>query len=134
MEGVIAKDLRAPYMPGKRSPAWIKFKVTHRVSCVPIGYVPGTGSRTDFGAMLLAMLDPANNGIIPVGRVGTGFREAEIAYLKNRLDQHETFVVEIECLNRTKSGQLRFPVYKGIRTDQTALDATIDQLHALPAC
>ena len=133
MEGVIAKSLNAPYQQGKRSPAWIKFKITHRVSCVPIGYEPGTGARAHFGAMYLAMLDDSGTPV-PVGRVGTGFNHAEIDMLKARLDANDLFVVEIECLNRTKTGQLRFPVYKGIRTDLSVLDARINQIDALPAC
>lgn len=133
MEGVIAKQLQSPYQQGKRSQSWIKFKTTHRVTCIPIGYEKGTGARSHFGAMYLAMLDDSGTPV-PVGRVGTGFNNAEINMLKARLDNNDLFVVEIECLNRTKTGQLRFPVYKGIRVDLSVLDAKISQLQTLPTC
>lgn len=132
LEGVIAKKLTSTYQPGRRSADWVKFKLTHRVSCVPVGYETGTGARSHFGAMHLAMVGPT--GPVIVGRVGTGFTEAEMAELKARLDRGELFVVEIETLNRTKGDQLRFPVYKGIRSDLSPTDATIDQLHKLPTC
>lgn len=132
LEGVIAKRLTSTYQPGRRSADWVKFKCTHRVSCVPVGYETGTGSRSRFGAMHLAMVGPT--GPVMVGRVGTGFTEREIDELKARLDRGELFVVEIETLNVTKGGQLRFPVYKGIRADLSPTEATIDQLSKLPTC
>lgn len=131
-EGVIAKRKTASYQPGRRSPDWIKFKVTHRVSCVPVGYEPGTGGRAHFGAMHLAMI--GDSGPVIVGRVGTGFNARAIDELKGRLDRRELFVVEIECTNQTKNGQLRFPVFKGIRSDLTPADATTAQLASLPTC
>jgi bifunctional non-homologous end joining protein LigD len=129
MEGVIAKNLRSRYQGG-RSIAWLKFKTTHRISCIAAGYEPGTGARSHFGAMTLALVAP--DGVVECGRVGTGFTASEIDDLKKRLDNGDCFVVEIECLNVTQSGQLRFPVYKGIRSDLSVLDASIDQLNTIP--
>jgi hypothetical protein len=40
--------------------------------------------------------------------------------------------VEIEALNRSADNILRFPVFKGVRTDVTVLDCTVAQLAALP--
>lgn len=128
-EGIIAKRIASAYRQ-HRSHDWLKFKNTYSVSCVPVGYEPGEGARSHFGAMLLAMVDGTT--VTQVGRVGTGFSEAETRELKARIDAKELFVVEIECLNRTASGVLRFPVYKGTRSDLSVLDATIDQLADLP--
>lgn len=132
MEGLIAKDKKAPYMEGKRSPAWLKFKTVRRITCIATGYEPGTGARAHFGAMFLALVGP--NGPVPVGKVGTGFTEAEIQSLKADLDAGVMPLVEIEALNVGSGGQLRFPVYRGYRTDLSHLDATLDQLDALPRC
>lgn len=132
LEGLIAKRIDSPYLPGKRSPAWVKFKTVRRVSCIAVGYEPGQGARAHFGKMHLAMVGPT--GAVSVGKVGTGFTEAEIRDLKARLDAGQPFVVEIEALNRTSSNVLRFPVYRGIRSDLSVLDATIDQLDTLPRC
>lgn len=133
LEGVIAKHLNSQYQFGARSKQWIKFKNLHRVTCIVTGYEPGTGARAHFGKMNLAMIDPAGQ-IVPCGSVGTGFTLREIDELKELLDNQSILVVEIETLNRTSGGTLRFPVYKGIRSDLGPLDCTIDQLATLPAC
>ena len=134
MEGVIAKRRESQYQPGRRSPEWVKFKCLHRVSCIVTGYEPGQGSRAEFGAMHLALIDPERGELVPCGRVGTGFRQSDIADLKQALDRQQILLGEIECLNVTKTGQLRFPVWKGRRLDLTPLDCTVDQLKTLPTC
>lgn len=128
-EGVIAKRRTAPYRPG-RSADWIKYKSKHSVTCVAVGYEPGNGSRADFGAMLVALV----NGTEPVkvGRVGSGFTRKEVARVKAMLDAGTLPVVEVECLGLTRDRRLRQPVYKGERTDRTILDAQLSQLDRLP--
>jgi hypothetical protein len=66
--------------------------------------------------------------------VGTGFTETEIQALKADLDAGTMPLVEIEALNVGSGGQLRFPVYKGYRTDLSHADAKLDQLDTLPRC
>lgn len=132
LEGLIAKRLASTYQPGARSRDWVKFKTVRRVTCVVVGYDKGEGARSHLGALQLAMVGP--KGPVVVGRVGTGFTDAEIWDLKARCDRGDLFLVEIEALNRTGDGQLRFPVYKGIRTDLEVTDATLDQLDTLPLC
>jgi bifunctional non-homologous end joining protein LigD len=133
MEGVIAKRKTARYQPGKRSTDWVKFKTVRRVTCIVIGYQPGTGSRQHFGNMQLAMLD-ADHNPVEVGTVGSGFTEKQTRDLKARLDSGELLVVEIECLNITSGRRLRHPVYKGIRSDLSPIDVTTAQLDELPTC
>jgi bifunctional non-homologous end joining protein LigD len=130
MEGVIAKRLDAPYRAGRRQD-WIKFKVVHRVTCIAVGYEPGEGARAHFGAMFLAMLD-GDEKPVQVGRVGTGFTTAATHECKALLDARTPFLVEVECANVTKTGVLRFPSYKGIRTDLSVADATLTQLDTIP--
>lgn len=129
LEGVIAKRLDRPYRIG-RTGDWIKYKVVHRITCVGVGYEPGKGTRAHFGAMHLALLDGSEPRI--VGKVGTGFTEQETWRLKDMMDAGQMPLVEIEASNVTRSGVLRFPSYKGERTDLSVLDATIDQLDRLP--
>lgn len=134
LEGVILKRRNSTYHFGRRSKAWVKFKNLHRVTCLVAGYTPGTGHRErTFGALQLALIDE-NSNIVLCGQVGTGFTEREIAELKARLDSGEVLAVEIECLNRTSGNTLRFPVYKGVRTDVPVLDCSTKQLEALPIC
>jgi len=130
MEGVIAKRFDSPYFPGRR-PHWVKIKVTHRVTCIAVGYEPGEGSRSHFGAMFLAMLDE-NGTPVQVGRVGTGFSTADTHECKALLDNRTPFLVEVECANVTKTGVLRFPSFKGIRTDLELTDAVLTQLETIP--
>lgn len=129
-EGVIAKRNKASYRQG-RSGDWIKFKTVRSLTCIAYGYEPGKGARAHFGAMFLALIGP-DGAPVPVGRVGTGFTAKEIAHLKGELDAGRPVLVEIECLNVSRDGALRHPSYKGIRTDLSVVDATLDQLDQIP--
>ena len=130
MEGVIAKRTDSPYRAGRR-PDWVKFKNTHRVTCVAVGYELGEGSRSHFGAMFLAMVNDAGQ-VVPVGRVGSGFTTDDTYDCKARLDARQPFLVEIEVANVTKDGKLRFPVFKGVRTDVSLKSAVLSQLASIP--
>jgi bifunctional non-homologous end joining protein LigD len=132
MEGVIAKRLGSRYRFGKRSADWVKSKNVQRITCLVRGYQPGSGSRQHFGNMQLVLVD--GDRLVDIGSVGSGFTERETYMLKARLDAGDLLVVEIECLNVTSGNQLRFPVYKGIRTDVQPHDCTIAQLDTLPRC
>lgn len=130
MEGVIAKRESSIYRSG-RFPDWVKYKVLHSITCIATGYDLGKGARAHFGAMHLTMLD-ADNKAVRIGVVGTGFNARAISELKASLDAGKAVVVEIECLNVTKDGALRFPVYKGTRTDLSYVDAKLSQLDTIP--
>lgn len=130
MEGVIAKRRSSRYLPGKRSDAWLKFKAVRRITAVAVGYDPGEGSRAAFGAMHLALIGP--NGPVRIGTVGSGFKGSDLTECKDLLDAGTPFLVEVEALNRTSGGVLRFPVFRGIRRDLPITAATLDQLDALP--
>ena len=132
LEGIIAKDPMGRYHWGKRFPGWVKVKAVRTVTVVITGYDLGKGARAHFGAAHLKMLDGST--VVDVGRVGTGFTDAEIRWLKAELDAGRPVVTEIECLNRTADNKLRFPVYLGTRTDLSVGAATIDQLSDLPIC
>jgi bifunctional non-homologous end joining protein LigD len=126
-EGVLAKHSGARYHQGNRSPEWVKVKKSMTVSCVVAGAEEGKGSRSGtFGALLLYMRDGTN--VVPVGKAGTGFNEADLQMLTALLNQGQPFVVEVQCMEVTKDRKLRFPVYLGVRTDIDLLDCTIDQL------
>lgn len=129
-EGVIAKRVLSRYHAG-RSTDWLKFKATTRVTCVAYGYDPGSGSRSEFGAVLLVMLDDEMQ-TVKVGRAGSGFTATTIAIVKEALDGGTPVLVEVECLGLTSGGQLRQPVFKGVRHDLTLFDARTTQLNNLP--
>lgn len=132
LEGVVVKRKSSLYRAGTRSKQWIKFRNRFKVTCLTAGYEPGNGSRSEIGAIHLALLD--NGEPVTVGRVGTGFTPIELRRLKKALDAGEILAIEIECTNQTSGGQLRFPVYRGVRTDVGLLDCDIKQLEFLPTC
>lgn len=85
LEGVMAKRLGSPYVPGKRSPNWRKVKNRTRVEVVIGGFNTGTGNRgSTFGALLVGI--PAADGTLKyAGGVGTGFTQARLESLLREL-------------------------------------------------
>lgn len=84
LEGVMAKRLGSPYLPGKRSPNWRKVKNRRMVDVVIGGYRPGAGNRvTTFGSLLVGV--PETQGLRFAGGVGTGFNQRVLAEMTKRL-------------------------------------------------
>lgn len=126
-EGLIAKQLTSLYVPG-RSSSWVKLKPTKRLSAIVVGHDRGEGSRAStFGALHLTLLDE-NAQPRTIGKVGTGFKAHDLATVLELLEQKQPFIVDVEYQDLTSGGQLRFPSFKGIRTDIGLLECTVDQL------
>lgn len=93
LEGIIAKDLSAPYIAGARKFAWIKLKRSYKgnlndtLDLVIIGYYKGKGKRTEFGlgALLVATYNNTNDTFESVAKIGTGMSEADLTELKELL-------------------------------------------------
>lgn len=84
LEGVVAKRLDFPYLPGRRSPAWRKVKDMRTQEVVVGGWKPGEGRRAGMiGSLLLGV--PSAEGLRYVGHVGTGFTEAVLRELGRQL-------------------------------------------------
>ena len=49
LEGIMAKDRRSPYVPGKRTDRWQKVKIRPEQELVVGGWVTGTGTAVDLG-------------------------------------------------------------------------------------
>jgi hypothetical protein len=81
-EGLIAKRADAPYARG-RSKDWLKLKCVSEQDFVIGGYTDPTGSRTDFGALLVGYYDEAE--LKYAGKVGTGYTAAMLRRLGARL-------------------------------------------------
>lgn len=82
LEGLIGKRRGSLYV-SRRSDDWIKLKCRLRQEFVIVGYTEPRGSRTGFGALLLAV--HAEGKLRYAGRVGTGFGQRELAQLKSQL-------------------------------------------------
>jgi bifunctional non-homologous end joining protein LigD len=135
-EGLVAKELDAPYQEGRRSRAWRKIKVLRQQECVVGGFTEGRGSRPHFGALIVGVW--AGGALDYVGHTGTGFSERELARLAARLRPLETaqcpfavrpptnerphwvrpeLVVQIGFTEWTSDGKMRHPKYLGLRDD-----------------
>jgi bifunctional non-homologous end joining protein LigD len=128
MEGLIAKTKSGTYRAG-RSPSWIKLKPTSTLSAIVSGVDPGEGARAaTFGALHLCLLDEGMS-LQSIGKVGSGFKGADLKLVLEKLKTPTTpLVIEVEYQEVSPNGQLRFPVFKGIRSDVNFLDCTTDQL------
>lgn len=128
LEGLIVKRKKSIYQAGRRSD-WVKVKPTKTASCVVTGFEAGEGARAaTFGALTLGLVDE-NKQLVSVGKVGTGFKQNDLLEVQDLLQRRVVgIVVEVEYQEFTQDGSLRFPVYRGLRTDQTIFDCTLDQV------
>lgn len=93
LEGIMAKDLSAPYTPGKRKFAWIKLKKSYGKSVdtidgVIVGYYLGQGQRAEFefGGVVVAVYNPERGLFETVAKVASGFSEEEMKAMKELLE------------------------------------------------
>jgi DNA ligase D-like protein (predicted ligase) len=135
-EGVIAKRADAPY-EGSRSKNWLKFKCVRDQEFVIGGYTAPKGSRVGLGALLVGYHD--GRDLVYAGKVGTGFDDATLRNLHERLSGIERqapaftrgqvrepgahwvrpeMVAQIAFTEWTRDGKLRHPRYTGVRTDK----------------
>ncbi len=95
LEGIMAKDLKAPYIAGARKFSWIKLKRSYRgelsdtLDLVIVGYFLGRGGRAEFkfGGLLCAAYNKKRDMFETISRIGTGFTEQQMQELKETLDR-----------------------------------------------
>ena len=95
LEGIIAKDLNAPYIAGARKFSWIKLKrsykgeLTDSIDVVVIGYFKGRGQRTKFGlgGLLTAVYDKKEDCFKSIAKIGTGMTEQDLMHLEKILSK-----------------------------------------------
>ncbi|MDS1113514.1 ATP-dependent DNA ligase [Gordonia westfalica] len=140
LEGVVAKRRDSVYQQGRRSTKWLKHKNWSDIEVVVGGYRPGRGNRSHtIGSLLLGL--PEETGLRYVGRVGTGFTDAQLRSLAEELEPLEIsrspflekldrpiassavwvlpkIVGEVRFMDWTTAGHLRHPSWRGIRRDK----------------
>src|SRR5262249_21542232 len=79
LEGLVAKRPNSLHESGRRSGAWVKFKITKSQEFVIGGYTLPEGGRKYFGSLLVGY--HALGGLVFAGRVGTGFSDKVLANL-----------------------------------------------------
>lgn len=153
LEGLIGKRVDSPYS-GRRSPDWIKLKCKQRQEFVIVGYTDPKGSRSSFGALLLALHDHDSGELRYAGKVGTGFSATTLASIHARLKPLEIarpalpnpptgaeargvhwlkpqLLAEVAYAQMTRDGIVRHSVFHGLRDDKPA--TAIDLERRMPA-
>ena len=85
-EGVVAKELAAPYRPGERT-GMVKIKRVRTIDAVAVGWRPGKEEGT-VGSLILALYD--EHGELRVVGHTSGFSAKEKRELPGRLAEYET--------------------------------------------
>ncbi|MGW8279102.1 DNA ligase D [Sphingomonas aurantiaca] len=150
LEGIVSKRADAPYL-GKRTKAWLKVKCTHRQEFVIVGWLPSDKKR-GFKSLLLGVRE--GKGYRYAGKVGTGFDQAVMDDLRDRLDALDRktptvdapkaavrgakwvtpkLVAEIAFAEVTPDGVLRHSSFIGLREDKAAKDVVAETPAPLPA-
>lgn len=133
LEGVVAKRARSRY-ESKRSPDWLKIKITNRQEFVICGYT--SGEREHFSSLVLGVY--RGRRLAFAGSVGTGFDNQLLKHIAGllkplvvsecpfaadpRIGRSVTWVrpelvCEVRFANWTEDGRLRAPVFLGLRPD-----------------
>ena len=142
LEGVVIKRQSSRYSPGTRNGEWIKVKNFLTQEVVIGGWTEGKGERHgSLGALLLGV--PSDEGLVYVGKVGTGFSAATRKELLRMLTPlarkstpfsqsltraetvlahfvRPTIVGEVQFAEWTNDGHLRQPAWRGLRSDKSA--------------
>jgi ATP-dependent DNA ligase I len=148
-EGVMVKDLDAPYAAGRRGAAWLKVKPVHTLDLVVLAAEWGHGRRRGFLSNLhLGARD--GDGFAMLGKTFKGLTDELLAWQTQRFQELETHrdghtvyvrpeqVVEIafdgiQTSRRYPAGMaLRFARVKRYRDDKTAAEAdTVETVRAI---
>lgn len=137
LEGVMAKKKDSVYMAGKRTRTWLKLKHSMTRDVLIVGWREGNGGRQGtFGSLLVAA--NSDEGLVYLGRVGTGFDDEQLQSLREEMDKLSRktppvkvpvdqrrdahwvtprLVAEVEYGGMTRAGRLRHPVWRGLRPD-----------------
>jgi DNA ligase D-like protein (predicted ligase) len=135
LEGMMAKHRDSTYVPGQRSPFWLKVKAVKSDDFVVIGTTPSANGRP-FDALLVAYYEDGR--LLPCGAVGGGFDEEATAAIAGEVGRlrvedcplrpqpivtapvtwcHPDLVISVRYSEWTPEGTLRFPIFNGPRPE-----------------
>ena len=154
-EGLMIKDPRAPYKPGRRGREWLKIKkVAATLDCVVTSVESGSGRRSKFYSdyTFAVRASETDATLLSIGKAYPGLTEAEIWKLNEWFLEHTVqsfahgrvrvvepqIVIEVafdrvQPSSRHKSGfALRFPRIVRLRDDKPASEIdTLDTVRKL---
>jgi len=136
-EGIVLKRPASLYHPGRRTRDWLKLRNLHAAQVRVGGWLPGTGARAPLAGSVLMGI-PRPGALEFAGAVGSGLSMAELRELTALLQSLEqpgspftgplppaitrharwarpVITAEVTYLERTPSGRLRQPVWRGLR-------------------
>jgi bifunctional non-homologous end joining protein LigD len=141
LEGIVGKRADAPYRSG-RSGVWVKVRTVRTDDFVVVGWKEGKGTRGALGSLHLGRYEGSE--LVYAGSVGSGFSDAELADVLERLEGLEVdeapcrgeelptggahhwvrpeLVVEVKYREITEQGLLRHPSLARIRDDKAPQD------------
>jgi DNA ligase D-like protein (predicted ligase) len=132
LEGVMAKHLESTYVPGQRSPFWLKVKAVKSDDFVVIGFTDGS----PFGALLVGFYE--HGRLLPCGSVGGGYDADDGDAIASALRELETpvcpldpppvvtgdvrwcrpgLVISVRYSEWAPDGTLRFPIFNALRPE-----------------
>jgi DNA ligase-1 len=137
-EGIMVKDPEGIYIPGRRTEEWMKLKPAFEtLDVVIVGGIWGSGRRKGLLSSLIVAVQGSKGELLTVGKVGTGFSEAALRDLTERLipriitsrghtaEIEPEIVIEVDFQDIQKTDRygsgyaLRIPRFKRERTDKS---------------
>jgi len=151
LEGIVAKRKSGIYEE-RRSPNWLKIKITQTLDCVIGGYILPQHSRQHFGSVVLGLYNKKGQ-LVHVGQAGSGFDESTLDSVWKQLHSRETkkspFTGKVEALKEVKwirpdlvaeikftewtqpsdtTPKLRAPVFLRLRPDKSPEDCVFEDV------
>jgi bifunctional non-homologous end joining protein LigD len=141
LEGIIAKQKNAPYIPDSRSRTWLKIKAEQKHEAIICGFTKKHDSDRLFSSLVLGVYEDEKLKFI--GQAGTGFTAAVQEDLMKKMRPQMTkkspfglepaisdpvtwlkpfFVCEVKYTEITRDGVMRHASFQGLREDKTAND------------
>ena len=89
-EGLMAKALTSPYMPGNRGKLWFKVKPAETVDCVIVAADRGSGRRRGWLSNYHLAVADNTGGYAPVGKTFKGLTDKQFTEMTARLEALQT--------------------------------------------
>ncbi|MBP7527578.1 MAG: non-homologous end-joining DNA ligase [Syntrophorhabdaceae bacterium] len=141
LEGIVAKNSRSVYRPGKRSLQWLKVKTRDTQDAVIGGFTEPGGLRKHFGALVLGVYE--KDDLVYIGHTGGGFSAKSLTEIRGKLEPlirrtcpfkikpktnravtwvEPELVCEVDFHGWTTDGVMRQPTFLRMRDDKSARD------------